>query len=256
METLLLKLVLTPLLIGLVSLAARRWGPAVSGWLVGLPLTSGPVALFLALDQGTAFAARAALGILAGTVAQVAFCLAYSRLAFRFGWQVTVPLSWGMYFVVAAALVEVTPPLVPLYVAVIALLAVTVALMPRKLAAVAATLPVPPVPWWDVPGRMLVATGFVVTLTELAPVLGSHLSGLLAPFPIYATVLGAFTHRSEGAGAAARLLRGVMLGLFSFATFFAVVAALVARTGIAAAFVSAAVAAVALQGLSLRAARG
>ncbi|HLI06681.1 MAG TPA: hypothetical protein VKV40_08945 [Ktedonobacteraceae bacterium] len=31
------KLLLTPLLIGLVSLAGRRWGPAVSGWIVGLP---------------------------------------------------------------------------------------------------------------------------------------------------------------------------------------------------------------------------
>jgi len=38
------KLLLTPALLGLVSLAGRRWGPAVSGWLVGLPLTSGPVA--------------------------------------------------------------------------------------------------------------------------------------------------------------------------------------------------------------------
>lgn len=253
METLLLKLMLTPLLIGLVSLAGRRWGPAVSGWLVGLPLTSGPVALFLALDQGTAFAARAAVGILAGAIAQVAFCLAYSRLAFRLSWQLTVPLSCGMYFAVVAALVAVTPPLMPLYMAVIALLAATVALMPRRKPA--ATVVSRPAPWWDVPGRMLVATGFVVALTELAPVLGPHLSGLLAPFPIYATVLGAFTHQNEGAAAAARLLRGVVLGLFSFATFFAVVAALVARVGIAAAFVSAAVAAVALQRLSLRAVR-
>ena len=154
METLLLKLVLTPLLIGLVSLAGRRWGPAVSGWLVGLPLTSGPVALFLALDQGTAFAARAAVGILAGAVAQVAFCWAYSRLAFRVGWQVAVPLSWGIYFVVVAALVEVTPPLLPLYVAVIALLAVTVALMPRKRAAMVAQPP--PAPWWDVDRKSVV----------------------------------------------------------------------------------------------------
>jgi hypothetical protein len=36
MDTLALKLVLTPTLIGAASLAGRRWGPAVSGWLVGL----------------------------------------------------------------------------------------------------------------------------------------------------------------------------------------------------------------------------
>ena len=44
---LLFKLLLTPVIIGLVSLAGRRWGPAVSGWLVGLPLTSAPVVLFM-----------------------------------------------------------------------------------------------------------------------------------------------------------------------------------------------------------------
>lgn len=48
-----LKLVLTPLLIGMASVAGRRWGPMVSGRLIGLPLTSAPVVLFLALEQGT-----------------------------------------------------------------------------------------------------------------------------------------------------------------------------------------------------------
>ena len=64
-ETVLLfKLLLTPTLLGLVSLIGRRWGPAVSGWIIGLPLTSGPVSLFLALDHGTAFASHAAEGSL------------------------------------------------------------------------------------------------------------------------------------------------------------------------------------------------
>ena len=46
---LLLKLLLTPLFILIVTLIGRRWGTLVSGLLVGLPLTSAPVALFLAL---------------------------------------------------------------------------------------------------------------------------------------------------------------------------------------------------------------
>src|SRR2546427_679588 len=58
---LLLKLLLTPLFILIITLIGRRWGSLVSGWLVGLPLTSAPVVLFLALEQGTAFASRAAL---------------------------------------------------------------------------------------------------------------------------------------------------------------------------------------------------
>src|SRR5258708_31266480 len=77
------KLLLTPALLGLVSLAGRRWGPAVSGWLVGLPLTSGPVALFLALDLGTTFATRAAQHTMLGIVSVACFCLAYSWLSMR-----------------------------------------------------------------------------------------------------------------------------------------------------------------------------
>ena len=56
-----LKALLAPLLILLATLAGRRWGPGVGGWLAGLPLTSGPVSLILALEQGPEFAARAAL---------------------------------------------------------------------------------------------------------------------------------------------------------------------------------------------------
>ena len=86
MEGLALKLVLTPALIGAVSLAGRRWGLGVSGWLVGFPLTSGPVAFFLALDQGVGFAAAAAVGSMTGAGAQAAFCLLYGRLARRGRW--------------------------------------------------------------------------------------------------------------------------------------------------------------------------
>ena len=53
---LLLKLLLAPLLVGLATLAARRWGPKIGGIVVGLPLSTGPIFLFLAIDQGLGFA--------------------------------------------------------------------------------------------------------------------------------------------------------------------------------------------------------
>ncbi|MFI5277868.1 MAG: hypothetical protein ACHQ1E_11410, partial [Ktedonobacterales bacterium] len=83
MTTLVLKLTLTPILIGIASLAGRRWGPAISGWLVGLPLTSGPVIFLLALAHGASFAAAAATGTLAGTLSECVFCLAYGWIAWR-----------------------------------------------------------------------------------------------------------------------------------------------------------------------------
>src|SRR5947207_15027554 len=81
MDTLLLKLIVTPLLIGAASLAGRRWGETISGWFIGLPLTSGPVCFFLAVEQGAGFAAAAARGCLAGAAGEAGFCLAYAIAA-------------------------------------------------------------------------------------------------------------------------------------------------------------------------------
>jgi hypothetical protein len=78
--------------------------PAVSGWLVGLPLTSGPVDFFLALDQGLAFAQAAAVGTLTGAMSQAAFCLAYSRLGSRWNWPLTMFVSALCFGVATAAL--------------------------------------------------------------------------------------------------------------------------------------------------------
>src|SRR5712691_2804961 len=97
MNGLFLKLVLTPALIGAASLAGRRWGPAVSGWLVGLPFTSAPVALFLAIDHGPSFAAAAALGTLAGTISQTLFALAYGWLALRYRWPSALAASCAAF---------------------------------------------------------------------------------------------------------------------------------------------------------------
>src|SRR5579863_1629709 len=90
MSTLALKLAVTPLLILAASLAIRRWGEIVGGWFVGLPLTSAPVCFFLALDQGTAFAAGSCLGSLAGAASEAAFVFAYSAAARRFGWPLAL----------------------------------------------------------------------------------------------------------------------------------------------------------------------
>jgi len=72
----------------------------------------------------------------------------------------------------------------------------------------------------------------------------------------HTTILCVFAHRFEGPAAAARLLRGVLLGTFSFAAFFLAVALLIEPAGIAAAFAIASVAALATQGASLLLLRG
>ncbi|TMD23173.1 MAG: hypothetical protein E6I99_07590 [Chloroflexi bacterium] len=92
-------------------------------------------------------------------------------------------------------------------------------------------------------------------LTGIAPRIGAHLSGLLSPFPVYAGVLAIFAHRQGGAAAASNVLRGLLLGLFSFAAFFLVLALGLNRIGIALSFGVATLVALLLQGATLRAVR-
>src|SRR5512142_2174725 len=86
MNSLLLKILVTPALIGTASLAGRRWGHSISGWLIALPLTTGPITFFLALNPGLAFAANSAAGTLAAGISQAAFVTAYSQLVWHWKW--------------------------------------------------------------------------------------------------------------------------------------------------------------------------
>src|SRR5712692_1697596 len=80
-EIFILKLVVTPVLIAAATLVARRWGPGVGGWLAGFPLTSAPVSVFLALEQGPDFAA-AGLGVFAACLAALSAAPASLPAAF------------------------------------------------------------------------------------------------------------------------------------------------------------------------------
>ena len=246
-----LKLVLTPLLVGAASLAGRRWGSAVGGWLIGIPFTSGPIAFFLALNPGPRFAAAAAVGTMAGAASQAAFCLGYAWAAQRLGWAASVFTAALGFAAATIVLNAVMLPAQGYFVVVVLVLVVSLFLMPAAPAQPAEEIHFPA---WDLPARMVAATAFVVALTAAAPALGAHLAGLIAPFPLYATVLAAFAHRLQGAGPAVGVVRGLLLGLFAFASFFLTLS-LVLPDGIALAFVAAIGVALAVQGASLVAGR-
>jgi hypothetical protein len=118
-------------------------------------------------------------------------------------------------------------------------------------AAASARIAIAP-PKWDIPARMVVAAGLVVGLSSAAPLIGPRLAGLIATYPVFATVLAVFAHRLEGEPAARSVLQGLLTGLFGFAGFFAVLAGALPRFGIASAFAFATLTALTIQGCSLR----
>ena len=240
---LVVKLLIAPFFIALVTLAGRRWGTAISGTLTGLPLTSGPVSLILALQYGPDFAAHAAIGNLAGQVSLICFCLAYSLAAQRCNWRVSTLIGITVFVVVTAILNSFTWSLL----AAAAFLLIAIALVSRLIPQPAVAAVAESIRWprWDLPARMIIAALIVLALTTVANTLGPQLSGLVAPFPVFGTVLAVFAHQQQGPASAARLLRGVVFGSLAFFAFFLVVSTLLPGLGTGLTYVSATLAALA-----------
>jgi hypothetical protein len=246
MSLLVLKLTLAPGLVAATTLAARRWGPLVGGWLGGLPVVVGPILLAFALERGSAFAADAAAGALLGLLSLNAFVLAYGWSARAMGWLPAVALSWAAFALATAALEPVAVPPGVALVLVCASFGAAAALLPRTGAEAGGSAP-----RLDLLLRVAATAALVLVLTGLAGALGPRLSGLLAAFPVLATVLAAFTHAQDGAGATAEFLRGLVTGLAAFAVFCFVVAVLLPSAGVAAAFLAGSAAALASHALML-----
>ena len=248
---LLLKLTLVPALILVASLVGIRWGPAVSGWLVSLPLTSAPVVFFLALEQGDAFASKASGGVILGLASITAFALAYSWLAMRkeeLAWYYPMLLGWGAFFLLTFLLDGLVLPQVGSFAGVVLFLALANVVLPRPLASSSNQ----PVAKWEILVRMIAATVLVLFITEASTALGAQLSGLLTPFPVYVSVMAASAHRLYGAPSAVQLVRGATLGLFTPAIFFLIVGGMVVGFGVAVSFGLAIVASLLVHGLSFK----
>lgn len=214
--------VATPLLIALVTLAGRRWGHAVAGVLVGLPLTSGPTSVFLAVEQGHRFARAAAVGTLLGLTANVACTTTYYIALASLGPASSAAIAVLAFLLTAGGLSEVTSgPGLATSLGVIAALIGTVVVRPSDGTSRVAS------PSWDLPLRMLTAGAVILLITAAARVMGPFWSGVLSPFPVFSLVLTVFAHRQSGPGAAADVMRGVAVGIFASLGFFITVAYLV-----------------------------
>jgi hypothetical protein len=223
---LLLKFLLPPLLICLLSLAERKWGAAVSGMLLGFPVTPGPVLFFLALEQGASFSARTAVASLLGLVAIAAFALTYSLVARSRGWVASVLVAILVYLAIAAAILEV-PFRRPGWAFLLACGALLAALwaFPRFSTSVGGNKQLG---GRELIWRMVTAAVLVFMLTSVAPLVGPVASGLAAMAPVYTSILAVFNHMKSSSRAMA-VLKGLVTGAFSGAIFYVIVALFVEK---------------------------
>ena len=212
-----LKLILTPLLMLAISLAAKRWGTRIGGLLSGLPITSALVMLFLSLEQGTAFASMAVPGALAGVAAIQATYLFYFLITRRI--SAVAGCIAALAFYGATAYLMSQAGLLVLSVIATLLLIVSIVIATSK-------QPPPPVasyvalPRWAIPMRMLTATLLLLAITASATWLGPVASGLLAPIPVIAWPLAVFAHVQSGRHELAAIIRGNAIGAVGVVGFY------------------------------------
>jgi hypothetical protein len=240
------KLLLAPAFVVGASLTARRHGPRVGGLVGALPVVAGPILLVYALAHGPAFAARAAAGTLLGLISLTAFVVVYARLAGRVPWPAGLLSGWLAFALGTLLFSALAVPTGVALALACAAFALGLTLLPPPLAAPA--LAAPP-PSWDLPLRATCALTLVLALTAIAGWLGPQLSGLLAPFPIIASILATFTHTQRGVPELRRLLRGLLSGFAAYALFCLVLAVALRPLGTGAAFALACAAAVMVQGV-------
>lgn len=227
-----IKLVLAPLLVAMATAAGYRFGPKVTGWLSGFPVVAGPLLLVFTLEQGPEFAAKAADFSLLGVVSLVGFCVTYLLVARNYHWALSVTSGW-LFFVCCTYLLRTLES--PWWLN--ALTAFLVIYLARRY------LPRPNAPlvprtvsMWDIPARMLATAVLVVALSEAASGLGSHVSGLLTPFPVVTAVIAVFSQRDQGFAGAARTLNGLLISMPAFVLFCLVMGLTLVPLGPALAF--------------------
>ncbi|MFY9263864.1 MAG: hypothetical protein WAO61_00310 [Solirubrobacterales bacterium] len=243
MGVLAVKLAFAPALVVGSTVLARHYGPRLGGLAAALPAVAGPVLLVFALEQGAGFASDASAAALLGVVALCGFIACFCRMAFRRGWMASLLAGWCAYAiaVVLLSLVDVADEvaLVSSWLAI----AVTFFSLPKAADGAISLEP----PGWDLPMRALATVTLILCLAVTAERFGPELSGLLTPFPVIASVLAAFTLGQAGADETVRVMGGLLLGLFAFATFFYVLAVSLDSASIASAFTVALVACLAIQ---------
>ncbi|HEX7301781.1 hypothetical protein [Lentzea sp.] len=230
MDVLLLKLFLAPALVVVSSVAGRRWGPAVAGVLVGLPIVAGPILFITYRQHGAEFAARAASSSLLALVSLAVFAVVFAHVGSQAGWVVTVATTWITVLGADFALSFVRVPVLVSFACSLVATALAMLCMPKPEPVDA----LKKAPTWDLPARAVATGVLVLVITTASAALGPGWTGLLAPFPVASTVLAGFIHAQQGSAMATRAMVGVLTGLFAFASFCFVLAVFTVPLGTAA----------------------
>src|SRR3974390_3133263 len=208
-----IKMAITALFVSVATIVAEKLGPVVGALVATLPVSAGPVSVFLALDHDAAFISASALASLALNAATAIYITVYVLLAQRHGIWVSVPLALAVWF--AAALI-----FGPVHWAAWAALVLNLVVFILCFFIVEryGHVRMPPTKrtWYD----FVIRAGMVGLLVGVVVTLSFHIgaagSGILAVFPVIYTSIMVILHSRVGGPATAAVLANAIRGLAGF----------------------------------------
>ncbi len=207
------KMAVTALFVTAATSIAERLGTTIGALVATLPVSAGPVYVFLALDHDSTFIASSAVASLALNSATAIYLTAYVLIAQRHSMWFSISLAFVMWL---AAVLLLSPVQWAAWSAfalnVIVFTACTFIVQPFGLV----RIPRSTRPWYDFvlrAGLVALLVGVVVTLSFK---IGPKGSGVLAVFPVIYTSMMLILHRRVGGPATAALLANAVPALAGF----------------------------------------
>src|SRR6185436_572865 len=106
--TLVIKMVVTAAFLLAATITAERAGPLIGGLVATLPISAGPVYIFLALDHDAHFIAQSALGSFVTNAYNTIFAVVYALLAQNHSLMVSFGIAMAIWIALAFAGTTVT----------------------------------------------------------------------------------------------------------------------------------------------------
>lgn len=205
-----------PLLMVVVSLFERRWGPTMAGIVAAAPLTALIGLLLVHSDLGASASHEMALRMGGFVPAQVGIAFVVVALVARIGFPAALVVGLLAYGVLAAASARLP---VELAIAVsIALLVVGQRLV-RTPDQTNEGDPETPTGAWIIGVRALVSLATAVGLLVVANQFGPAAGGAVGAFPIFTVALCCFIYAAFGAHGVTQVLSGMVRGLPPYFAF-------------------------------------
>lgn len=231
------KVIAAAAIVVTASRATERAGPLLGSMIATLPVSAGPVYVFLALDHGAPFVSESARMSVAATAATAAFVGAHALAAQRFATAASLALATLAWLAVAIALqlrawsfAEACLLFAGVFLAAI-----------RALRRYAIPVEAPPVPKarFDLALRALLVAAVVVATTFASHAFGPEVAGVLATYPVVFTCLVLILQPRCGGRFTASVLVNGLKGLLGFGLALAVLHLAAARASAAVALLAA-----------------